>query len=101
MWSEAPESIASHRDVPSTSATRSTGGSGSATVFIRQARGVSGDGWPFQTDGNLVTLGREICGLLQAGASAQTVADALIDGGSGASSQEIVDLVNAAGRSLC
>ncbi len=94
-------SIGARGDVATTSALPTSVDSSRTTVFLRQARGARGDGWPFQTDGNLVTLGNGICDLLRAGGSAQTITDAVSDGDTGATPQEIVDLVNAAGRSLC
>ncbi|GAB3349063.1 DUF732 domain-containing protein [Modestobacter lapidis] len=83
------------------SSTGTGAGSSSADSFLRQARGTGGNGWVFQSDSNLLALGRQACGLLEQGLDPQVLVDAMLDSGSGAGQQEVVDLVNAANSSLC
>jgi hypothetical protein len=78
----------------------SSGGGGSTGLFVAQARGAGGYGWPFQSDANLVALGRQACELVQQGTGRGQLVGALLASDSGASEQEVVDLVNAS-RLLC
>jgi outer membrane murein-binding lipoprotein Lpp len=112
VFAEAEDASATESAIPSTPAytppapspTRSAQAApsvNSTAAFIRQARGSAGSGWPFQSDGNLVSLGQDICGLFQQGASPDMVVGALLSSGSGATRQEVSALVSAANAQLC
>jgi hypothetical protein len=61
---------------------------------------MSGNGWPLQSDGNLLVLGRQSCELVQQGMGRGELVGALLASGSGATEQDVVNLVNASSK-LC
>jgi hypothetical protein len=100
--SETPPPVASG-ELDMSAVTGGSTGSGATggDAFLRDARGSDGSNWPFQPDERLLALGEHACTAMGKGASAQALADVLIEGDVGASPQEIYDLVNAASTNLC
>ena len=76
-------------------------GSGTSGPFLASVRGSDGAGWPYQSDSNLLLLGQEVCSLLAEGMPAGELIGALQSAGSGATQEEVVDLVNGANSYLC